>query len=168
MWYMPYAFAAADILHILDFGQRLAAQGAAKFSHYLNQNQGHAINCDDKEERKVLTAIDANLRHHSRRSHILDILSSVLRIATRRGAVRTFGEVSAEGAKAVKVFTTTVCHLIDVSDDPLITPIPLYTHIDLRSILRSTTASHSTNQCGLPPALPPLSHRCNFIHRTNR
>ena len=125
MWYMPYAFAAADILHILDFVQRLGAQGAAKFSHYLNQHQGHAINCDDKEERKVLNAIDANLRHHSRRSHILDILSSVLRIATRRGAVRAFGEASAEGAKAVKDFTTTVCHLVDVSDDPCIMFYPL-------------------------------------------
>ena len=115
MWSLPYIIALADVCNAFDYARRLVAFITMKARRSRNRRQGHsaADNGNDAWENEALEVIETNRLHSRRRSHILDILSSVLRIATRDGAVRTFGDTAA-GEAAVADFKDKVCELIEV------------------------------------------------------
>ena len=125
LWFLPYCFATADLFRLFDYAHRLWAYGLAFVRRSRSRRRGHstADNGNDALENRALKAIATNHHQTSRRRHIFDILSSVLRIATRDGAVRTYGE-SAGGAAAVAAFKEQVCELIEVS-------LRLYTMVTL-------------------------------------
>ena len=115
MWILPFVGALADACNVFGYAGRLleCMTRAARRSHNRRQGHSSADNGNDAQENKALEVIETNRLQHKRRSHILDILSSVLRIATRDGAVRTFGDTGA-GEAAVAGFKDQVCELIEV------------------------------------------------------
>ena len=115
LWLLPYCFAIADMFRLFDYARRLWVHGVGIFRRFRNRRQGHstADNGNDALENRALKAIATNLQKNSRGRHIFDILTSVLRIATRDGAVRTYGG-NAAGAAAVVAFKEQVCELIEV------------------------------------------------------
>ena len=117
-WLLPYCFAIADLFRLFDYAHRLWAYGLAIVRRSRSRRHGHstADNGNDALENRALKAIATNHHQSSRRRHILDILSSVLRIATRDGDVRTYG-CNAAGAAAVAAFKEQVCELIEVSQN---------------------------------------------------
>ena len=113
IWALPYILAVADVCNVFGYAHRLGAHVVAACGHC--RNRGSASGSSDAQETRLLNAITTNHLGHNRRSQILDILSSVLRITTREGAVRSFGETR-KGAAAVAVFKERVCDLVEVRD----------------------------------------------------
>ena len=141
------------MFRLFDYARRLWVHGVGIFRRFRNRRQGHstADNGNDALENRALKAIATNLQKNSRGRHIFDILTSVLRIATRDGAVRTYGG-NAAGAAAVVAFKEQVCELIEVKPN-------------LNSCVCGLMSNEDKNP--RPSSFPSQTKREHFTRRIN-